>query len=96
MRRFGISRGHARHQLGGVGLARNNGAPSGFAYAQGLLAEDEGHAVFLPDAAVAGDAILIEDRPDIAAELNFVAGHPVGKRPSQQRTDRDYRKAGDS
>ena len=32
--------------------------------------EYERYTVFLPDAAVAGNAILIEDRPDVTAEAD--------------------------
>ena len=47
---------------------------------QGFFAENERNTVFLPDPAVASDAILIQDGPDIPAELNLILGRLMEER----------------
>ena len=64
-------------------------------YAQGFFAENERNAILLPDPAVASDAILIEDGPDIAAELNLVARKSVVDGPSRQSADQKQGKGCD-
>lgn len=57
---FRVSRGHARHQLRGIGIARHNGAASGLSNSKRFVTKDERDAILLADPSVAGDTILIE------------------------------------
>ena len=74
------------NQLGGIGVSGYDGPPPGLAFAQSIFAEDKGDAVLLPHPAMAGHAILIENRPDIATEID-AAMYPSGNKEVGGRPD---------
>ena len=69
----------------------------GLACSQCLFTEYERNTVLLPDSSVAGDAILIQNGPDIPAELHSILGSPTEEKtrswPSQYcgyRNNKNY------
>src|SRR5215470_10834024 len=75
--RLRIARGDPGDELGSLGMTRHDGRAPGLAAAQGLIAVNERDAVLLPHAAVTGGAGLIQDRANIAAEVNPRGGTAV-------------------
>jgi len=71
---IGVFRGDPRNQFRGIGITRDDCPPAGFAFAQGLISEDKGHTIFLPDATVTSDTILIKEWPDIPTKI-----HPISR-----------------
>jgi hypothetical protein len=74
---LGIRGSEARHKFGGIGIARYDSPPSRLARTQCLFAKYERNTVLLPHASVARDAILIQDRLDIPAELYSIVRCPM-------------------
>jgi len=68
----GVFRGDPRNQLRRIGVPWDDCLSPGFAFAQCLISEDKGDIIFLPDATVTRDTILIKDWPDISTEI-----HPI-------------------
>ena len=73
---FWIVGDQACHQLRGIGITRHDRPVAGLADSERLVAVDKRNIVSLPDSAMTGDAVLIEDGPDIAAEIDSI---PRGK-----------------
>jgi hypothetical protein len=67
---FGILRGDSGNQLGSIGVPGNDCPPTRFPGAKRLFAKHKGDAAFLTDATVAGNAVLIQDWPNVAAEIH--------------------------
>ena len=93
---FRICRSYSCDQFRRIGFARYNRPTSGFSHAQCVLSENERHTVLLPDPPVTGNAILIEDRPDITAEAHVITAPLIMKRPNSSpcrpsATDQGYR-----
>ena len=62
----------------------NDGLATGFALAESLFTKNERHPVLLSDPAMTCYAVLIEDRPDVAAEISSSMG-PSGKQRIEKR-----------
>jgi hypothetical protein len=73
-----------RNQFGGIGVPGSDGLATGFALAESLFTKNERHAVLLSDPAMTCYAVLIEDRPDVAAEISSSMG-PSGKQRIEKR-----------
>src|ERR1700733_5894992 len=67
---FWIVRDQALHQLRGIRITGHDRPVARLADSDRLVAVDKRNIVFLPDPAVAGDAVLVEDGPNIAAEFD--------------------------
>jgi hypothetical protein len=80
----------SRDQLGRVGIARHNRSTSGLPNPERLISVDEGNAVLLSYSAVALYAVLVEDGPDISAEMYFITGKQGG-RIAPQGKPADYK-----
>ena len=72
--RIGIGRRHTCHQFRTIRISGNDRSSPRFARPQSFFTKEKGNAVLLAYAPMAGHAILIQDRSDVAAEVYLVAG----------------------
>src|ERR1035438_9189313 len=73
---FWIVCDQARHQRRDIGITGHDRPVAGLADSERLVAVNERNIVSLPDPAMTGDAVLIKDRSNIAAEFDAI---PCGK-----------------
>src|SRR6185369_6184015 len=70
---FRVFGSDAGDQLRGAWIARHNGSSARLSHSERFLTVYEGNAVLLAHSAVALYAVLVQDRPDVGAEMHLIS-----------------------
>ncbi len=87
--RLRVRRSQPRDQFRFIGMTGNDGSSSRLALAQGVLAEDERHPIFLSNATMTLHTVLIQDRLNIVGEANRIARPAVSEPCSRDDANND-------